>query len=484
MKTVIIVQCRMRSSRLPGKALLPFAAGMSQIEFLLRRLQLCKRADQLILTTGVDTANDPIVDVARKVGVVVMRGPEDDVLARFVAAAAESGADVIVRVCADNPLTDPFLIDDLVAEFQRRDDCDHLATFAEPDVPYGVGAAIFSRAALELADGACGEGDPSREHVEPFMLASNDIKTVHYTAMEARRLPTLSVTVDRQRDYDFVQPLGAALLRRFGIEFCTEDLVQLVSQPRIGVFANGDLGLAGVQYFKEINADIAALVLHPPGQAFLADEIKKTLGLRAANVTDFSKLEDNAGAWLEDRGVDIIMSLWSSYLFKDDVLTTAPLGVYNLHNSLLPSLGGSGANIWALILGVETGATLHRVTRAIDKGPIIDQRLLSVDYTDNGKTLFDRQHSLMIEILRERWRDLALGAYDYIAPTTAPSYFKAKERDQRKTIDLDADYRARDLINLIRAYQFGDRDAAYFYDEDGKAWDLRLQITRRGGSKP
>ena len=43
-----------------------------------------------------------------------MRGPEDNVLARFALAAEETDADVIVRVSSDAPFIDPEFVDHLV----------------------------------------------------------------------------------------------------------------------------------------------------------------------------------------------------------------------------------------------------------------------------------------------------------------------------------------------------------------------------------
>jgi len=476
---VAIVQCRLRSSRLPGKALMPIVEDMSILEFLLRRLQRCKRLDDLVLTTGADPANDPIASVAAKLGVKCARGSEDDVLSRFVAAADQTGAQTIVRVCADNPLTDPFLIDEMIERFQASPETDHLASFAEPSVPYGVGCAIFSRETLNLTDKSCPPDDPSREHVEPFMLETETISTSHFTAEPARHLPELKVTIDRPRDYDFVQPIAAALYRRFGFDFGTKELAQMVSRPQLALFANGRLGLDGAKFFAETGAEITALILHPEGSASCRDDIRAVLGGKVEHVIDYKQIKDLGVGWFEERGADIGMSLWSSYIFKKEVIERMPLGIYNLHNSLLPALGGSGANIWSILLEVQSGATLHRVTADIDRGPIIDQRPLPVTWSETGGSLFDKQHALMMQLLKERWSDLPLGRYDYIEPTAEPSYFRKAQRDDAKIIDLEKQYTGRELLNIIRAYQFGNEDAAFFVDETGVSWDARISLTKR-----
>jgi len=475
----IVVQCRLRSTRLPGKALLPFVEDMSLLEFLLRRLQLCENSDFLILTTGSEPANDPIAEVAAGLGVDCIRGPEDDVLRRFVRAADYVGAQTIVRVCADNPLTDPILIDEMIDLYLASANMVHLASFARPSVPYGVGCAIFSRDALGLADESCLVGDPSREHVEPFMLESPDIETVHYIAGPERYCPDLQVTIDRQRDYDFVRPIAAALYRRHGLGFRTEDLVRLVTKPRLALFANGQLGLEGARFLRYAGADVAVLVLHPQWSSRYRDEIIEIFDGNIENVIDYTAIESLTPKWFEKNGIDIILTLWSSYIFEEALIEQTPLGIFNLHNSMLPSLGGCGANIWAILLDVISGATLHRVTSVIDRGPIIEQRPLSVDWPDTGGTLFEKQNELMLQLLKDRWHDLPIGRYDYLEPVVDPSYFSKSQRDRKKLIDLDGQYSARDLLNIIRAYQFGDQDAAHFKDDMGRIWDVRVSLTRR-----
>jgi spore coat polysaccharide biosynthesis protein SpsF len=79
-----------------------------------------------------------------------MRGPTDDVLARFVQAIHADDADTVVRVCADNPFIDPVCVDQLVREFRQ-----HGAEYAFNHRPYGscnysdgFGAEILSRELL------------------------------------------------------------------------------------------------------------------------------------------------------------------------------------------------------------------------------------------------------------------------------------------------------------------------------------------------
>ena len=69
----------------------------------------------------VDALDDAIVAFGREFGVTVIRGPEDDVLARFALAAQATDADVIVRVSSDAPFIDAAFIDHLVTAMIAQD---------------------------------------------------------------------------------------------------------------------------------------------------------------------------------------------------------------------------------------------------------------------------------------------------------------------------------------------------------------------------
>lgn len=62
MKTVIIVQARMTSTRLPGK-ILKEILDKPLLEYQIERLKRVKLADDLIIATTINQTDDPIVDL-------------------------------------------------------------------------------------------------------------------------------------------------------------------------------------------------------------------------------------------------------------------------------------------------------------------------------------------------------------------------------------------------------------------------------------
>jgi len=474
-KTVIIIQCRYRSSRLPGKALLPIANKMTILEFLIRRLKNVRNVQEVVLTTGEHHSNSKICEIANNIGIKVFRGPEDDVLGRFVNAANMTFADNIVRVCADNPLTDPGLIEDLL-DYYFKNNIEHLSTFENPSVPYGSGCAIFSKNILDLADKSCDSNDISREHVEPFFLESENINTVFYKDNSGRHYPDLRLSVDTKENYDFVHPIVENLYLRKGLEFSIHDVIKISKKPKIALFANGKLGLMISNFLKENNLEVSLLVLHPDNESSLKKEIIDCVNISSSQIIDHTDIEKIGLSFFKKNEFDICLSIWSSYIFEKDLINTFPLGVFNLHNSLLPSLRGSGANIWAIKKNIPTGVSFHRIIPSIDLGPIIEQTEMSVSLEDTGYSLLERQYVKMRDILKDRWSDIVIGNYDYIRPFMKSSYFSKQDRDNDKVIDLYKDCKPIDLINNIRAYQFGDYDSAFFYDSKGNKYSIRVNI--------
>ena len=78
--TVVIMQARMISTRLPGKIALPLA-GAPMLQRVVERAQAIPGVDCVCVAAPDGAAHDPIIDMMEPFkDVVVVRGPEDDVL--------------------------------------------------------------------------------------------------------------------------------------------------------------------------------------------------------------------------------------------------------------------------------------------------------------------------------------------------------------------------------------------------------------------
>ncbi|NCC84300.1 MAG: acylneuraminate cytidylyltransferase [Clostridia bacterium] len=168
MRSVVIVQARMGSSRLPGKVLLP-VAGKSLLEIEIGRLQRALLPDVLCVATTDRPRDGAIEELCRKLGIPCYRGSEDDVLGRYYEAAKYMQADEIVRVTADCPLIDPEVLDTVVEK--RRDmGADYASNTLKRSFPRGLDVECFTFAALASANLEA-ELPWEREHATPFIYS-------------------------------------------------------------------------------------------------------------------------------------------------------------------------------------------------------------------------------------------------------------------------------------------------------------------------
>ena len=113
MKTVIIVQARMDSSRLPNKVM-KIINGKPMIELIVKRLKKSREANDVVVATSKQTENQVLIEHLKKIKTKVFVGSENDVLDRFYRAAKKFKADIIVRITADCPVVDAGLIDNFI----------------------------------------------------------------------------------------------------------------------------------------------------------------------------------------------------------------------------------------------------------------------------------------------------------------------------------------------------------------------------------
>ena len=164
--TVAIIQARLRSTRLPGKVLYELG-GRPMIAVMVERVRRAPGIDRIVLATGVGRENDPLAAVAGALGLPVYRGSEDDVLARYAGAADAFSADVVVRLTADCPLSDPEVIGAVIAK-RSAENLDYCTNVKPPSWPDGLDVSVFTRALLDRT-AAQATRARDREHVVPWM---------------------------------------------------------------------------------------------------------------------------------------------------------------------------------------------------------------------------------------------------------------------------------------------------------------------------
>ncbi|MGD9905836.1 MAG: acylneuraminate cytidylyltransferase [Vicinamibacterales bacterium] len=198
----IVLQARMGSTRLPGKSLASIG-GRSLVDRVVERLR-ARSEWPVVIATSTLPADDLICDEARRLAVDVVRGPADDVLARYAIAVTALGLRIVVRATADNPAVD-LDAPRRTVEMLERAGADYVV---DRGLPVGATVEAVSAAALVRAAGLATSAH-DREHVTPYVRRDPRARALELLAPLPRRRPDLRFTVDTADDLTAMRRLYA-----------------------------------------------------------------------------------------------------------------------------------------------------------------------------------------------------------------------------------------------------------------------------------
>ena len=230
-RIVAVIQARMGSTRLPGKVLKP-VAGKPLLWHIVHRLRKSRLIEEIVVATSTNPLDDAIVEFGKQNDVRVVRGPEDDVLARFACAAQLADADIIVRVNADAPFIDAEFVDHMVSALIEQDGDYVLLEDGAETAHEGVDP--FSRRALDKLMMDVADDPVAREHVTGyFKLNPNFVRIVR-----AKPYPKLAraggrLTIDTPDDLAFVEAVHARMAARAGEASLADLLLLLEREPSL-----------------------------------------------------------------------------------------------------------------------------------------------------------------------------------------------------------------------------------------------------------
>jgi len=212
---VAIIQARMGSTRLPGKVLMALN-GTPMLKYQVDRVKKSKLIDQVVVATSILHQDDEIVSFCENNNISCFRGSENDVLSRYYDAAIKYNVDTIVRLTADCPLVDPFVIDRTIELFQSNN-LDYSVNTAPPETskfPDGSDVEVFSMHALEWANKEL-VSEEDREHVTFCFWKSEQKKSFKIAQLDNNEnWSKYRFTVDYPEDYEVVKLIDNELKRK------------------------------------------------------------------------------------------------------------------------------------------------------------------------------------------------------------------------------------------------------------------------------
>ena len=239
--TLLIIQARTSSRRLPGKVLIP-VNGKPILEWQTLRVLQTASIDQVVLATSVESSDDEVEAIANRCGIPVVRGSLENVFSRFIKAENIYDPKVVIRITGDCPLYMPKLCEIMLDEFERSN-VDYLSNTLIPTYPDGCDIEIFSASALKSLENMK-LSSSELEHVTLGLYQRNqDFNCKNFTNKEddsAHRW-----TLDTSNDLEFIRKIYEKFKGR-ETNFSYEDVMSFLREnPGLARYDDGTMRNSG-----------------------------------------------------------------------------------------------------------------------------------------------------------------------------------------------------------------------------------------------
>ncbi|MGZ9586254.1 cytidylyltransferase domain-containing protein [Paenibacillus marinisediminis] len=205
MKTIVIIQARMGSTRLPGKVLMPLNDS-PVLKYVVERSKQIDGVNDVIVATSTLVGDDPIEQWCLEHDIPCYRGSEEDVLARYYECARIYQPQYVIRVTADCPYVDYHMASEIVKSMMKKP-VDIIRVNGE--LPRGLIVEMISFKALSYIF-EHGHEDRHREHVTYYAYEYPNQFTFSYLEPSAQiTYPELRITLDTPEDYAVCQAVAA-----------------------------------------------------------------------------------------------------------------------------------------------------------------------------------------------------------------------------------------------------------------------------------
>jgi len=207
MKFHVFVIGRLKSRRLPLKALLPLSQSFTVSSFLFERLSLHLSSDRSVSITYVTSYLDsdlPLKTHLETFQYPVYCGHPTNVFHRLLDADKHFSvnADFFIRVTADNPFTCPFHIKDLMSWAESHPLTDYAI---HPTLHTGLRSELISSRYLKrISDLMI---DPESSEYMSFLLDRPDHGLIAYLQPIAKASSPYCYTVDVREQYNYISTI-------------------------------------------------------------------------------------------------------------------------------------------------------------------------------------------------------------------------------------------------------------------------------------
>lgn len=244
---------------------------------------------------------------------------------------------------------------------------------------------------------------------------------------------------------------------------------------RLALLADGDVGLEILKYLLDcFPSDIAMVVATKNNEI---SEFSSERGVETFIYEAQGQGQEELALKLSEKAISLGVMAWWPFILPASIAELPSHGFVNTHPSLLPHNRGKHFSFWALVEQAPFGVSLHYVTKKIDAGDIIAQLPIRYDWSDTGGSLYYKAQTRMIELFRSTYPSLRSNSISaHQQELSAGSFHRSDEILRASEIQLDEQYSARSLLNLLRAKMF-DGKAGCTFRENGIEYQVSVIIS-------
>lgn len=222
---IAAIQARMGSNRLPKKVMREIL-GKPMLWHIFRRLRTVSNITDVVISTTLNPLDKDIIEFAKEYKIKYYAGSENDIVDRMYQTAKYFDATALIRITADCPVVDPFIVENLVNSFLQNN-FDYVSNWSpqKRTYPHGLEVEIYSISCLdrlwnEVKDPLLREWIPFNIHENPDKF---DIKILE----NETDITEFRWTVDYKEDLILIEKIYSELYRDDYI-FTMEDILKII----------------------------------------------------------------------------------------------------------------------------------------------------------------------------------------------------------------------------------------------------------------
>ncbi|MDO5115371.1 MAG: formyltransferase [Synergistaceae bacterium] len=256
-----------------------------------------------------------------------------------------------------------------------------------------------------------------------------------------------------------------------------------MKRPRIVLFAYSEVGALCLRELIKAGANVVCLYSHEddPEENIWFQSAADIAASAGIPVRKPPKIDEAEIKYISSLEPELLFSFYYRALIPKAALDIPRLGAYNIHGALLPKYRGRACVNWAVLNGErETGATLHVMTEQADRGDIVDQQAVPIEFSDTAHDVFLKVAEAARLILARRLPELEAGRAPRVPQDEAEATYFGRRRPADGEIDWNKS--AVEIYNLVRALTRPFPGA--FTELDGKKYYIWRALPAEGKARP